>query len=259
MKLPESFIPEKKLEDKVKCLLNKEEFEEQGLAIATEDGTGTDRGRIYVWEPKMDKPKLVKIRKDMVIDFCYFNNKLYDCGAYTKILNTLTDEELLTQVLSVFSMCYYNNKVAYSNLGEIYLNDSKIRTRLGWTFALRAHNDKLYDAGSEKKICTTIENDVLATRDEVVRALCLHKGELYDAGHYGKIYNTITGERIAERAHIIYALCSFRDMLLEGGTSGMVTDSFNDKVLFDFGNNVVTAIETIPLALVKELIRFENP
>ncbi|MDP2906366.1 MAG: hypothetical protein Q8O03_00340 [Nanoarchaeota archaeon] len=259
MKLPESFIPEKQLEYKVEDLLNKEEHDEEGLAIAVEDSTHTDRGRIYIWEPKMDKPKLVKIRKDMVIDFCYFDNKLYDCGVYTKILNTLTDEELLIKVLSVFSMCYYNNKVAYSNLGEIYLDDSKIMERLGWTFALRAHNDKLYDAGSENKICTTIENDVIAKRTDTIRALCSHKGELYDAGHYGEVFNTNTGERIAERAHIIYALCSFKDMLLEGGTSGMVTESFTDKVLFDFGNNTVTAIETIPLALVKELIRFENP
>lgn len=259
MKLPESFIPDKNLEDKVEDLLNKEEHYEEGLAIAVEDSTASYRGVVYIWEPKMEKPKLIRKRKDMVIDLCYYNNKLYDCGAYTKISNTLTDEQLLTQLSAVFSLCSYKNKIAYSNLGEIYLNDSKIRERPGWTFALRAHNDKLYDAGSENKICTTLENDIIAQRDDTVRALCSHKGELYDAGHYGIIFNTYTGERIAERAHIIYTLCSFRDMLLEGGTSGVVVNAFNDQVLLDFGSSVVTALETIPMSLLKELIRFENP
>ena len=258
MKLPETFIPGKKLENKVEDLLKKKEDEQIGLVIAVEDSTKADRGMIYAWEPSMGKPKLVKIRKDMVMDFCYFDNKLYDCGAYTKITNTITDEELLIKTLSVFSMCSYQNTPVYSNLGVIYLGDSKARERLGWIFALRAHNGRLYDAGSEKKIFTTIKNDVIAARDDVVRALCSHKGDLYDAGHYGAVFNTYNGEMIAERAHIIYALCSFKGMLLEGGTSGMVTDCFGDKVLFDFGYNTVTAIEAIPLSLVKELIRFEN-
>lgn len=259
MKLPELFIPEKQLEYKVEDLLNKEEHDEEGLAVAVEDLTSSSRGWIYVWEPNMGEPKLIRKRKDMVIDFCFFNNKLYDCGVYTRISNTLTDEHLLTQQFAVFSLCSYKNKVVYSNLGDIYLDDSKIRTRLGWTFALRVHNDKLYDAGSENKIYTTLENDVIAKRDDTVRALCSHKGGLYDAGHYGIVYNTYTGERIAERAHIIYTLCSFRDMLLEGGTSGMVVNAFNDKVLLDFGHNIITALETIPMSLLKELIRFENP
>lgn len=259
MKLPETFLPEKKLEDKVEGFLNKEEHAEEGLAIAVEESTSADRGRIYIWEPKMYKPKLIKIRKDMVIDFCYHNNKLYDCGAYTKILNTLTDEELQTKMLSVFSMCYYKDEMAYSNLGDIYLGNSRVRQRLGWVFALRVHNDKLYDAGSENAIYTTLPGyDTVAKRDDTVRALCSHKGELYDAGHYGTIFNTYTGERIAERAHIIYTLCSFRDMLLEGGTSGMVVNAFNDDVLLDFGDVTVTALETIPMSLVKELIRFES-
>jgi len=259
MKLPEAFLPEKKLEYKIDNLLNKKENIEEGLVIAVENAASTNRGRIYVWEPSMETVKLVKVGKNMVMDFCYYNNKLYNCGAYTKITNTLTGEELLTKVKSVFSMCFYKDKPAYTNLGVIYLGDSKIRERLGWVFALRVHNGKLYDAGSEKVIRTTQKNETFAKRTDTVRALCSHKGDLYDAGHYGIIFNTYTGERIAERTHITYALCSFMGRLLEGGTSGMITDAFDDSLLFDFGDVTITALETIPISVVKELIRFENP
>ncbi|MBM3199466.1 hypothetical protein FJZ53_00920 [Candidatus Woesearchaeota archaeon] len=258
MKLPDSFMPDKDLEGKVDVLLSTPDFNEQGLAIAVEDSTAVNRGKIYVWEPSMIRPELVNERKYMVIDFCYHDSQLYDCGAYTRVSNALTDDELLTQLSAAYSLCHYNGELVYSNLGTIYSGDSKLKERLGCVFALRTHNGELYDAGTEQCVYSTMKNKFVAKRDDTIRALCSHQGSLYDAGHYMGVKNTYTNETVAERAHIIYALCSFRGTLLEGGTSGMVTDVFSDKLLLDFGYSTVTALEMIPVSLVKNLVNFRK-
>ena len=259
MKFPESFIPDK-LDDRVELYLNKIGIDDQGLAIATGVQKSTyHEGYIYVWEPSMREPKFIRKRDSLVLDLCYFKNKLYDCGPYKRIYDTLNDQEHVNSFVSILAMKGYKKRLVHSQFNKIYMGKSELRRRKGWVYALEEHDNKLYDAGEYDAIYTTMGDGLVTKREGRVRALCSHKGELYDAGDYGKVYNTLTGERVADRfSGEIYTLCSFKNLLLEGGTSGLITNAFTDEPFFDFGNCMVTALETVPASLVKELMKIAN-
>lgn len=260
MDFPKSFIPNQDLDDKVDSYLNKLPLDDQGLAIAIGVEKGTyNEGYIYVCDSSMKKPKFVRKRDALIMDLCYYNNNLYDCGAYKKIYNTLTDEEYRSSPLSMLSMKGYKKNLVYGHFHKIRLEMYKEKHRGGWVYALEEHEGKLYDAGDYPVIYTTLDTEEVTRREKKVRALCSHNGDLYDAGDYGVVFNTLTGERIAERfQQKIYTLCSFKNRLIDGGTYGMVLDTETDIMLLDFRGHIVTALETIPLSLVKELIKIGN-
>lgn len=260
MDFPKSFIPTQDLDDKVDSYLNKVPLDDQGLAIAIGVDKGTyHEGYIYVCDPSMKKPKFVRKRDALIMDLCYWNNKLYDCGAYKKIYETLTDKEHASSPLSMLSMKGHRESLVYSSFHKIRLEMYKEKQREGWVYALEEHEDKLYDAGDYPIIYTTLDTKEVKRREKKVRALCSHNGGLYDSGDYGIVYNTLTGERIAERfQQKIYALCSFKNRLIDGGTYGMVIDTETDLMLLDFKGCMVTALETIPISLAKELIKIGN-
>lgn len=260
MDFPKSFIPKQDLGDKIGSYLNKIPDDNQGLAIAIGVETGAHhKGYIYVCDPSMREVNFVKKRDAFILDLCYWNNKLYDCGAYKKIYETLTDKEHTSSPLSMLSMKGYKKNLVYGHFYKIRLEMYKEKHREGWVYALEEHEGKLYDAGDYPAIYTTLDTEEVTRREKKVRALCSHKGELYDAGDYGVVYNTLTGERIAERfQQKIYTLCSFKNRLIDGGTYGMVMDTETDVMLLDFEDCTVTALETIPLSLVKELVKIGN-
>lgn len=261
MDIPNSFVPNSNLDDMVESYLNKVPLDNQGLAIALGMDVGTHhKGYIYVCDPSVKGVTFVRKRDALILDICYWNNKLYDCGVYKKIYDTLTDKEIVTSTLSILSMKGFKKNLVYSHFHKVRLEMYKERQREGWVYALEMYEDELYDAGEYPVIYSTLDNEIVARREQKVRALCSHRGELYDAGDSGIVHNTLTGERIAERfSQTIYTLCSFKGRLIDGGSYGAVIDTVTDMPLLDFGDYTVTALETIPMELVKELMKIGNP
>ncbi len=295
MKIPDIFVPEKKLDNKVESFLDEENFEDDGLAIAVRlpkpyepndtgkvsryatdtDGAETEEqvfgyGGIYVWDYSMKEPVLVRRRDGMIMDLCYANKRLYDCGSYKEIRETLTDTLYLHSTKSILAMCEYKNTILRSDLNEICAGSSrKLESRPDWIYALESHEEDLYDAGRYGIYKNSKKIDTFLRIDDMIRVLCLHDEKVYAGGstftakvpafanivEEGVVYDVSTGEKVATRDSEVYALCSFKGRLLDGGGYGKVMDTFSNKNLLDFGNTDVTALKTIPFALVKKLIK----
>lgn len=273
MKLPKAFLTKKKLDDKTNNL--NEGRHSHGLAIAVgifkeyiskgRDVYSTE-GQLYVWESSMRHPQPVKKREFIIFDLCYFNNKLYDCGAYKKIYDTLLDKVLVDNsctpglCANISAMSYYENSLIFSCFNQIFSyhinlkNVERIATRPEKVYALEVHKNIVYDAG-HYGIYKTLEKNPFIGKP--ARALCSHKGNLYCAGFSypnSHIYEASTWNMVTERNSLSYALCSFENRLLDGGSYCFVADSFSDKITLNF-DYPVTALETIPISLVKELIK----
>lgn len=285
MKIPETFISEKNLDNKVKDLLSEKQSDDRdGLAIAVgvrEHGT-VKESRIYAWAPPMKEPKLVRKRDALTFDLCYADNMLYDCGVYKAIYCTLYDKQALVRTqFTPFSMLENNGLLIFSQLGDIYYTslrksscEKKVTSRSGWVYALEHHKNEFYDAGAygiiESEECYTSSYRITDATMKT-KALCSYEGSLYSAGCYTvknrtapkiltditvhAIRNVSTKEEVTRRDSELYTLCSYKNLLLDGGENGKVKNSFTDNIMFDFGPGMsVRALEPIPSAMVKALI-----
>jgi hypothetical protein len=104
--------------------------------------------------------------------------------------------------------------------------------------ALCSHNGKLYDGGDYSGIFETLTNKKIASRYRWVRALCSHNGKLYDAGYYEKIFETLTNKKIASRNNWILALCSHNGKLYDGGYYGGIFETLTNKKIASINNYV---------------------
>lgn len=279
MKVPNTFVLEKEFDSKIEYYLTKE-VENKGLAIAVGIKEGSyHRGLLYVWYYTMREPKLVR-KRDALIKGLYYSktkHKLYDCGIYKAINDTLLEKEYTSSVVSIISMCEYDNQLIHSKLSEIYIDKKKqkVTDRGGWVESFEIHDGKIYDAGKygvyeglEKGLMVRHPGDLYDFREYnypdtiTMRALASHEGILYGVGQYtsgdfksATIFNLLTKEKIAVRDREICALEPFGKMLLEGGKYGGITDALAEKSFLKLNNCNITALETIPLDLIKELIR----
>ncbi len=219
MKIPETFLPGKKLENKVEELKTSDPYKPTSLVLALTythgGGWATD---IMVWTPKMENPSIVATRHNYVESLCVYNNLLYEAGYSNLIIDTLHNKVVAERKHTITSLCVHNGLMYDGGLEKIYRTDNGkvIAGREGWVKALCSHNGELYDAGSYKQVIKTFDNKVVAERKEWVYALCSHNNTIYDAADY-KIRNTLNNKLVSKRKDMVFTLFSFNEKLYDAG------------------------------------------
>lgn len=154
-----------------------------------------------------------------VSSLCVHNNWLYDGGYKFEIggyfdyldlgfvIDTITGKDIMKREGNpVYSLCSYNRKF------------------------YRGGKDGIFEVVTGKKI---------ASRNDLVTALCSHEGILYDGGYYPGLYNSLEGKIVSGSKKINFnSLCSYKGVLYGGGHKidkfypPMVFDVFNKKKIF---------------------------
>lgn len=219
MKLPRTFIPGKKLENKVEELKSSDPYQPTSLVLALThtygQGWATD---LMVWTPNMDYPTMIATRPHHVESLCVYDNLLYEAGYSNKVVETLHNKVVAERKHTVTSLCVHNGVMYDGGLDKIYRTDTgkTIARRKGWVKALCSHNGELYDAGSYKQVIKTFDNEIIAERKEWIYALCSHNGTIYDAADC-KIRNTFKNKTAAKRNDMVFTIFSFNEKLYDAG------------------------------------------
>ncbi len=93
--------------------------------------------------------------------------------------------------------------LVYAMGNEIWLyrehvDDILISTRQDWVRAFCVHEGRLYHAGAEGVIYDALSGKRIAHREGPVNALVSHAGRLYDGGEYDDIFDTLAGSSLAD-------------------------------------------------------------
>ena len=219
MKIPKTFLPGKKLENKVEELKTSDPYRPTALAMALTythgGGWATD---IMVWTPSMENPFKIATRQSHIESLCAYNNLLYEAGYSNLIIDTLHNKTVTERKHTITSLCVHNGIMYDGSLDKIYRTDNGkvIAEREGWVKALCSHNGELYDAGSYKQVIKTFDNKVVAERKEWIYTLCSHNNTIYDAADY-KIRNTLNNKAVSKRKDMVFTLFSFNEKLYDAG------------------------------------------
>lgn len=269
MKLPNSFVSEKKLDDKVENLIDADPYHPSALAIAigftNRNSWYTD---IMVWMPQMEEPEKVTTRFGYVQGLCVYKNLLYDGGENRKITETLNERVVAERKEAISSLVVHDGIMYDGSNGKVFKTDKGkvVAKRAGWVRALCSCNGVLYDGGSYKKVIQTFDNKVIAERGDWVYALGYHDNLLYDATEKG-IISTFEKKFITRRKDIPFALFSFENKLYDAGQYSYIYETsssiFKKKFLrtgfirTEYGKEYrgVTAVQPISFWLANQLLQ----
>ena len=264
MKLPGTFQPKQKSDDKLEELLDSDPFYPGALAIAVsftyQEAWATD---IMVWTPEMDEPEKVARRFGYVQGLCVYENLLYDAGENRKVIDTLNRKVVARRENQISSLCVHKGVMYDGGLKEIFKTDEGklVAKREGWVKALRSCNGELYDAGSYRRVVRTFDNYTIAERKDWIYALGSQDNKLYDATEKG-ISNTFKKKTVTRRRGIPFTLFSFNNKLYDGGQYPYIYETspsfFKKRFLrTDLREryNGVTAVQPISFWLANQLLR----
>ncbi|MDP2906367.1 MAG: hypothetical protein Q8O03_00345 [Nanoarchaeota archaeon] len=227
MKIPKTFLPGKKLENKVEELKTFDPYKPTALAIALiythGGGWATD---LMVWTPDMSNPVTVTTRHNHVESLCMYDNLLYEAGYSNMIVDTLHNKIVAKRKYTVTSLCVHDGVMYDGGLDKIYRTDNGkvIAVRKGWVKALCSHDKEMYDAGSYKQVIKTFDDKVVAERKEWIYALCSYNNTIYDAADC-KIRNTLNNKAVSKRKDMVFTLFSFNEKLYDAGMYYQIYDT----------------------------------
>ena len=128
---------------------------------------------------------------------------------------------------SIRALCSHDGKLYYAMHCGVFesISDEEVASRTDVIYALCSFKGGLYDAGRYKKILNTFSGEEIAKRNQTIYALCSHEGKLYDGGEGKTIFETITEKKIDFRPQAIRTLCSQKGKLYDGGEYSQVFEN----------------------------------
>lgn len=264
MRIPNNFIPNKKLRNK-EGLSKYLTIDKKGLAIGLIPISPKAESYIYVWKEGMKLPKKVRERPGAGVHLCFHDGILHDAGEYNGVYYTLEDTLVYERPDKVWDLCSHNDEL-YDLCGLLNEEEgiSLNLTVYGQSLlnypqaflAICSHENNLY-VSQWKSIYNFSEKCYFGnSASNNIHALASYEKNLY-AGAYKEILHVGSTRSliIAKRKNWINTLCEYNGMLIDGGDYEEVFNTITDDILFRFESYYVTDLEPIPVALVNKFLQ----